>query len=150
MGNQELKTLFEEYSQLVTTTLENPSQVATNIEQIKAKNVEIAAQLDQMIRESSMSGATDPDVEAARAELVETLNRIQTDYNGLIQNTDKLETLRRIRSFKQDSSQSELQVYLFAFLFLGLIVIVVLMFKRQNVDTAATIPNNPTTMAAFT
>lgn len=150
MGNQELKTLFDEYSQLVTTTLENPSQVNTNIEQIKAKNVQIAAMLDEMIRQSSMSGTTDPSVENARADLIQKLNRIQTDYNGLIQNTDKLETLRRIRSFKQDSSQSELQVYLFAFLFLGLIVIVVLMFKRQNVDTAATIPSNPTTMAAFT
>jgi len=150
MGNQELKTLFEEYNNLVTAALANPAQVDTSVEQIKAKNIQIAKTIDEMIQRSSMSGAMTPDVENARTELVQQLNRIQRDYNGLIQNTDKLETLRRIRSFKKDSSQSELQLYLFAFLFLGLIVIVVLVFKRQKEDTAATIPSNPTTMAAFT
>ena len=150
MGNQELKTLFEEYSRLVTEALANPNQVDTSVEQIKAKNIQIANMLDQMIRESSMSGSMSPDVEAARTELVNKLQRIQTDYNGLIQNTDKLETLRRIRSFKQESSQTDLQMYLFAFLFLALLVIGVLIFKRQNADTAPMMPTSPTTMAAFT
>jgi hypothetical protein len=150
MGSQELSALFNEYNQLVTTTLANPAQINTNLPQIQAKNVQIANKLDQLIQDSAMSGSTDPGVENARTELIQKLNRIQRDYNGLIQNTDKLETLRRIKSFKVDSSQSELQLYLFVFLFLGLVVIVVLMFKRQNADTAAAIPNNPTTMAAFT
>ncbi len=150
MGNQELKRLFEEYNNLVTEALANPSQVDASVEQIKSKNIQIAKEIDKLIQQSSMSGSTDPSVEAARAELIEKLNRIQKDYNGLIQNTDKLETLRRIRSFKKDSSQSELQLYLFDFLFLGLIVIVVLIFKRQKEDTAATMPSNPTTMAALT
>jgi hypothetical protein len=150
MASQELKTLFDEYNQLVTTTLENPAQINTNLTQIQAKNVEIANKLNQLIQDSAMSGSTDPSVENARQDLIQKLNRIQRDYNGLIQNSDKLETLRRIRSFKADSSQSELQLYLFVFLFLGLVVIVVLMFKRQNADTAPAIPSNPSTMAAFT
>jgi len=150
MASQELKILFDEYNQLVTTTLENPAQINTNLTQIQAKNVEIANKLNQLIQDSAMSGSTDPSVENARQDLIQKLNRIQRDYNGLIQNSDKLETLRRIRSFKADSSQSELQLYLFVFLFLGLVVIVVLMFKRQNADTAPAIPSNPSTMAAFT
>jgi len=150
MASQELTTLFNQYNQLVTTTLANPSQINTNLPQIHAKNIEIANKLDQMIQDSAMSGSTDPNIENARQELIKKLNRIQTEYNGLTQNSDKLETLRRIKSFKADSSQSELQLYLFVFLFLALTVIVVLVFKRQNADTAATIPNNPSTMAAFT
>jgi len=148
MNDQQLKTLFEEYNALVTTALQNsdPSMV----DQITAKNQEIAAHMDELIRHTTMSGTTNPEVLAARDELVQKLTRIQRDYNGLIQNTDKLETLRRIRDFNQETAQGFLPVYLIAFLVLSIfLVIMIVMTKYQNIDTTPMMPSNPSTMPPF-
>ena len=147
MSDQQLKTLYDQYSTLVTTALQNSDQTLVN--QITAKNLEISTLMDQMIRDSTMSGSTDPTIESARQELIQKLQRIQQDYNGLVQNTDKLETLRRIRSFNQESSQSELRIYLFVFLILAVAVFITLIFKRQNIDMATTMPSSPATMPPF-
>lgn len=147
---QELKALYDQYNTLVNTAIAHPDQISTYEPQIKTLNQKIAAKLDTILH-STTPMSSNPDIDAARAELAQKLARIQQDYNGLIQNTDKLETLRRIRDFKKEDSQVELKLYLFAFMVLALLVLVTFMFKKsQNSDMTATMPSNPAAMAPLT
>lgn len=148
MNDPQLKTLFDEYNALVTTALKTSD--STMIDQITAKNQEIANHMDELIKHATMSGSTSPEVNAARDELVQKLARIQRDYNGLIQNTDKLETLRRIRDFNQGTAQSVLPIYLLVFLALAIVLIImIVMTKYQTMDTTAMMPSSPSTIPPF-
>jgi len=148
---KELKALYEQYNALVNTAIANPNQINNYVDQIKILNQQIAGKLDELIQTSTPITST-PQIDAAREELVRKLARIQHDYNGLIQNTDKLETLRRIQTFKKEDTESELKLYLFAFIVVSLLVLVVMLFKKssQTSEMTATMPSSPAMMPAFT
>jgi hypothetical protein len=86
---------------------------------------------------------------SAEEELTELLNdlrQIQRDYNGLIKETDTLETLRRIRQQEDVSVKRELYWYLIVFVFVAILFLGYLLFYGKRAATAPianTVPSSP-------
>jgi hypothetical protein len=135
------------YNALVDDTLANPQKLDTNLAEIRAINQRLAHILDQMLTDAHNTRGTPASL---RDELIEKLHRIQRDYNGLLQNTDKLETLRRIRKGETENWWGSLSIYLISFLVLAVITIFVVMFKRQKVVAIPTAPISATASPSFT
>ena len=130
------------YDTLIAQTLASPATISTTLPQIQSLNQEIAAVLDQMLTE--LQHARDgPNSDAYRDRLLEQLTRIQTDYTGLKTNTDSLETLRRIRSFQDDSWKPTLLLYVLGLIAAAILLVVVILLRRQTSDTTIA----PTTSA---
>jgi hypothetical protein len=143
--NTQYTTLKASYDRLVAQALANPGRIAVILPQIQTINQEMATVLSQMLtelqyaRESSNS-------DAYRTQLIETLTRIQSDYNGLKTNTDALQTLRRIRSFQDTSWKSTLTMYLALFLVVGILLALVVLFRRQTKVSTIAPTMSPTAM----
>ncbi len=129
--NSQYKALKAQYDTLITQTLAEPTKLSTALPQIQSINQQMATILDQMLVELQ-NARNGPNSDAYRAELAETLARIQMDYNGLKTNTDALQTLRRIRSFQDTSWQSSLNLYLALFLIFAIVLVLVMLFRRQT------------------
>jgi Flp pilus assembly pilin Flp len=110
------------------------SNDVSKIPQLQALNAELNSLLEQMLKESPM--------EEQRQELVTTLRRIQRDYNGLKNNTDTLELLRRIREGETGATRKEFALYLGLFFVTCLGLIAFVMFGGQM--TLATTASTPT------
>jgi hypothetical protein len=134
------------YNALVDDTLANPQKLDTNLAEIRAINQRLAHILDQMLTDAHNTRGTPAGV---RDELIEKLQRIQRDYNGLLQNTDKLETLRRIRKGETENWWGSLGLYLLTFLILATVAVFVIMFKRQKVDAIPTAPMSTAASPSF-
>jgi len=148
--NSQYNTKLSEYNRLVDESVRNPSLINTNLEKIKALNLEMSNLLDQMIVLVSQSSNTKKDVNNLRDELVYKLQRIQRDYDGLLANTDKLETLRRIRQFEEKDWKRTVLIYLIIFLVLTLVLLLVMFFRGQKKDTATTTPMMAASTAPLT
>lgn len=129
--NAQYETLKRQYDTLITQTLAEPTRLSTTLPQIQSINQQMSTLLDQMLTQLQYA-RNGPNSDAYRAELAETLARIQMDYNGLKTNTDALQTLRRIRSFQDTSWQSSLNLYLALFLIFAIVLVLVMLFRRQT------------------
>jgi hypothetical protein len=98
---------------------------------MKTLNTQMARILEEAIAEMTAAGARGT-LARQRDELIEKLRRIQRDYNGLLVNTDKMETLRRIRGFQEQDWKSTLQMYFIFFSLLAGVLFLVLLFKRPR------------------
>lgn len=143
------QTLAAQYEALANEALSNPAKMQGNIEKMKTINTEMAAILDSTIHEMTASGPSG-DLTRQRDELIEKLVRIQRDYNGLLTNTDKLETLRRIRGFQETDWKSKLRIYIIALAVLAVVLALFVLFRRQKTLSTAMAPMSATSTPAFT
>ena len=143
------QTLAAQYEALANEALSTPAKMQGNIEKMKAINTEMAAILDSTIHEMTVSGPSG-DLTRQRDELIQKLVRIQRDYNGLLTNTDKLETLRRIRGFQEDDWKSKLRIYIIALAVLAVVLALFVLFRRQKTLSTAMAPMSATSTPAFT
>lgn len=147
--NEQYLRQASEYEGLITTALN--SNDTTKLPTIRAKAEQIQTTLNQMIESLTFLKKETPDISVQRSVLLEKLRQIQRDYNGMIANTDDLETLRRIRQQEGESGRLLLGQYLLFFLALAALVIVALfVFGRQkNASTPSMAPTpamSPTLM----
>ena len=103
------QSLAQQYQSLAEEALNNPAKLQSNTEKMKALNTRMASLLDGTITEMTSAGVTG-DLARQRDALIEKLRRIQRDYNGLLVNTDKMETLRRIRGFQEENWKGKLKI----------------------------------------
>jgi len=110
----------------------------TKVPELKKMNKEISDILDKMQFILTNSKDTDMDIQETRRDLVAKLQRIQQDFNGLSQQTDQLQTLRRIRL--QESVEGKKDLYWYILLFLGLAIMigVVLIFFTKRASPIPT------------
>jgi hypothetical protein len=141
--------LNAQYVQLIQEILANPAASEDKIPQVTALAGKIAALLDSAAKDLAMVPNPSNDLAAERDELVKRLQRIQQDYSGLLQNTDKVETLRRIRSYQDESWRPTFTFHLIAFFVLAITVFLVVLFLRQRENTA-TNPMAATMRPSFT
>ena len=147
----ELRTKYErqlaEYDTLVKTALETEdiSQVST----LRTLNTELSRTLNEMIEKLTYMKKDTPTLKSQRDELLDRLRQIQLDYNGLLVNTDTLETLRRIR--QQEGTEANRQLYMMfgMFLIVCLILVLYLVLVPQRKDTTAASARMPPTTAAL-
>lgn len=122
---------------------------ASKVPKLRELNASIAKTLNEMIEQVTFLKKDTPSLKKERDELIERLRQIQKDYNGLLVNTDSLETLRRIR--QQESTEANRQLYIYVGLFLAacLLIALFLMFFPQRNDMTAASASMPPTAAAF-
>lgn len=141
-------TQLAEYDVLTAQAIQ--SDDVTTIPQIRAKNVQIAATLNDMIENLTfMKQNTSSTVKQERDTLIQKLVQIQNDYNSLNKSKDTLETLRRIRQHASHDADSQLRLYLLFFLLLALCIVFYVMFMAQKKDTTAASARTPPMMAAL-
>jgi small-conductance mechanosensitive channel len=118
----------------------------TQIKRIKELNAAMSKTLNAMIEKLTFLKKDSPSLKQERDGLVQNLRRIQQDYNGLLTNTDELETLRRIRQQASVEGDRQLNWYLFAFFLFACILLFYLVFYGKSEPTAmiaSTVPTMP-------
>jgi hypothetical protein len=100
--------------------------------------------LNKRIEELTYLKTNTPDIRMEREHLLAVLRRIQGDYSGLIENTDDLETLRRIREQEGGAAKQELMWYMVALfvLALALLAVIFIMGGQKALATAIS-PSTP-------
>lgn len=146
--NARYTSLMSEYNRLADDALANPSKLNENVAKIVQVNTQISALLDEMIGVLTMAKSSSSQMTTYRDELIQKLEKIQSDYNGLVRDSDKLTTLRRIRAFEDESWKRTLRMYLFVFLALVVVIGILLFFKRKS-QNADMIPATPASAAAI-
>lgn len=153
MGIEELNTQYAtlkaSYDALIEQALLDQTKLPTVLPKIQTINQQMATVLDQMLTELQYAKESS-NSDAYRTQLIATLTRIQSDYNGLKTNTDTMQTLRRIRSFQDTSWQGPLTIYLAIFLVVAVLLILVVLFRRQKTDSAIAPSMSPPAMPALT
>jgi septal ring factor EnvC (AmiA/AmiB activator) len=129
--------------------------IATNdtslLAQIRTKSEQVQSALNKQIEELTFLKKDTPNIKAEREHLLEQLRRIQRDYGGVVDASDDLTTLRRIR--EQEGGEFSRQLYLYLAFFFGLVLLVlvlVFVMGRQKADTAAMSPSTPSMSPALT
>jgi hypothetical protein len=133
------QTLAQQYQGLADEALRDPTKLQSNTEKMKILNTRMAGLLDSAIADMTSAGASG-DLARQRDKLIEKLRRIQRDYNGLLVNTDKVQTLRRIRGFQEEDWKGKLQLYIIFFAILAGVMFLIVLFKRQRVESANIAP----------
>lgn len=152
----ELKTrynaLMSQYNALAEQALAEPAKLDGNVARIIEINTQISAVLDEMIRILTLARTSGSRMTEYRDELIQKLEKIQADYNGLVRDSDKLTTLRKIRAFEDESWKRTLRLYLFTFLAVVVLVGIILMFKKKKsqMDMIPATPASAMTMPALT
>lgn len=145
----EYDRLVAQYTQLIDETIGDPSTLNANLPKITATATQLAAVLEEMTRQLATVSTPTTTLEQERDVLLQRLRQIQLDYNGLLQNTDKLETLRRIRDYQDTSWRSTFNLYLIPFFILALVLFLVVLFVRQR-DATSSSPMSATTSPSLT
>ncbi len=129
--------------------------IATNdtslLPQIRAKSEQVQAALNKQIESLTYLKKETPNIQVERDHLLEQLRRVQRDYNGLVDASDDLTTLRRIREQEGGEFNRQLYLYLAAFLGLTLVVLLLVFFMGgQKAVTTAMSPATPSMSPALT
>ena len=134
---------LNEYETLIKTAITNRD--SSKLQDIRTMNNALTARLNTMIQQlvtMKNNYSAEDELEALLADL----RQIQRDYNGLIKETDTLETLRRIRQQEDVSIKRELYWYLIVFVFVAILLIAYLIFYGKRAATAPianTVPSSP-------
>lgn len=139
------KSKLAKYNTLLETAL--ATNDTSTLPAIRALNAEISQILERILTEVSQSSADASSLKADRRELVSSLTRIQRDYNGLVDNTDDLELLRRIREGNTSAPRKEFEMYLFFFFAACLTLLALVFFGGQKIDATSMSATTPPSMA---
>jgi hypothetical protein len=140
-------TQLAEYDALSSQAIQTND--TSKIPKLRELNIAIAATLNEMIENLTFLKQNTPDIKQERDKFIQKLGQIQRDYNGLIEATDTLETLRRIRQQASHDADSQLRLYLLFFLLLALCIVFYILFMAQRKDTTAASARTPPMMAAL-
>ena len=141
------ETQLKEYEALVKQAV--AAGDVSQLPRLREMNAGIGKTLNDMIQTLTFLKKDTPNLKKERDELVDRLRDIQRDYNGLLVNTDKPETLRRIRQQESSEANRLLTLYLFFFLAICLAIVLYLLVATQRKDTTAPSASMPPTTAAF-
>lgn len=134
---------LNEYEALIKTAIANRD--SSKLQDIRTMNNALTARLNTMIQQL-VTMKNNYSAEDELQALLADLRQIQRDYNGLIKETDTLETLRRIRQQEDVSIKRELYWYLIVFVFIAILFIGYLIFYGKRAATAPianTVPSSP-------
>jgi len=134
---------LNQYKTLIETAVTNHD--SSKLPEIIAMNKALSDRLDTMLTLLSTMKNNNSAEDELNSLLFE-LRQIQRDYNGLIKETDTLETLRRIRQQEDVSIKRELYWYLIVFVFIAILFIGYLIFYGKRAATAPianTVPSSP-------
>ncbi len=147
----ELRVKYErqvkEYDALVASAINTND--TTQVAKLRALNQSISNTLNEMVEKLTFMKKDTPILIKERDELIARLRQIQLDYNGLVVNTDTLETLRRIRQQESTEANRMLYIYIGLFLLFCLVIVIYLLFTTHKKDTIVASARIPPTAAAL-
>lgn len=146
------KQQYAVYEDLVQQALRetNPQKKAVLIEKLKTTNLQLSQTMNELLSSLSSTRKETAQVQMYRDQLMDVLRRIQKDYNGLLQNTDQLETLRRIRAYETEKYTTSMHLYLVGLFLLAIAFVLILLFRGgQKADTSMMTAASPPTNPAF-
>lgn len=146
-----LRTRYEkqiaEYESLVKQAVDAGD--VSQLPRLREMNAGIGKTINQMIEQLTFLKKDTPNIKRERDELIDRLRQIQRDYNGLLVNTDKLETLRRIRQQENGETERQMRMLLFFFLAVCLAIFLYILIATQRKETTAPSASIPPTTAAL-
>lgn len=110
------------------------------VENLRALNLQIANILEQMLALVADVKNETGTLKIARDELTMKLTRIQRDYSDLNKQTDRLETLRRIRQYEEVVANRSMYLYLGLFLAFCIVLLLVVWMKGYFQKKLASTP----------
>ena len=129
---RDYETKYLEYTQIVGSSNPTDEQVA----RLRVLNREIADLLQQMI---GVADTNQTEVLNQRYdELSQVLNRIERDNGILSENSDRLETLRRIREFEEVRTNGTVNLLAVLLLVAALALLIVMIFAGYSSTNAVT------------
>jgi len=131
-----------EYDALIASLSNSTNPSAEDITRLRNLNREAFALLEQTIRALSSSQVANMTV--VNAELSAALARIDRQYNILVENSDRLEALKRIREYEQVKADGSVNVFMILLLIVSLALLVIMMFSQRTNVTMESAPTNPT------
>jgi hypothetical protein len=139
---KEYTNQLREYDRVIDTAIATGD--VSQLPKIRQMNMDLAKTLNKMIEQVTYLKRDTPDIRRTRDELLVRLRAIQKDYNGLLVNTDQLETLRRIRQQESRESDRELYLYLLFFFLVALCIVLLVLFmsgqKKEATAASASMP----------
>lgn len=133
---------IDAYEAAITQAL--ASNDATKLPEIRMLADRAIASLNKRIEDITYLKTDTSNIRMERDRLLSVLRRIQSDYNGLLENTDDLETLRRIREQEGGAAQKEQLWYLVAFLIAAVALLgVIFVMGGQKALATAISPSTP-------
>lgn len=111
---------------------------------IRKLSERVQASLNKQIESLTYLKKDAPNIQLERDHLLEQLRRVQKDYGSLVESSDDLTTLRRIR--EQEGSEFSRQLYLYLAIFFGLVLVVLILvfvMGGQKALTTAISPPSP-------
>jgi hypothetical protein len=147
--NAKYVQLMAEYEHHVNEAIKT-GDIKSHVEALKTLNQQIADVLDQMI--AITAKAKESHATLYRDDLMQKLDRIQKDYNGLAQSTDQLETLKRIRRDQATTANQFFWTYFWLFIALSIFVLLFLFFRgsSQSSESVISTPRIPTATPVLT
>jgi uncharacterized protein YjcR len=112
--------------------------ITPHLETLKTLNARISVILDKMVEATAKAKDESGNLSQYREQLMDNLRRIQKDYSGLSQNTDQLETLRRIRRNQLQTAHQYFSTYFFLFMLFCLTLMLLLIFRQKKESTTST------------
>lgn len=141
------ETQIADYESLVKQAVDAGD--VSKLPRLRDMNAAIGKTLNEMIEQLTFLKKDTPKIKQERDDLINRLRQIQREYNGLLVNTDQLETLRRIRQQENGEAERQMRMLLFFFLAVCLAILLYLLIATQRKDTTAASASMPPTTAAF-
>jgi type III secretory pathway component EscV len=148
--NKKYQDLERQYKAAAENALAetNAQAINTEVNKLQAINIQIARVLEQMLTLVADVKNESGNLKIARDELTMKLTRIQRDYSDLNKETDRLETLRRIRQYEEVLADRSMYLYLGIFLGICLLLLLVILikgyFQKKLASTPMPIPTSMT------
>ena len=125
----DLESTYQTQYALYEEAIASPNPDAAKIKQL---NIQIAKTLNAMIETLTNVNKETASIKVYRDELIQRLRQIQWEYNGLIQNTDNLETLRRIRESEQKKADGSFYIYFYGFVAACIALVIAILMKQES------------------
>jgi hypothetical protein len=147
----QLKTQFEtkqkEYNGLLRSVATATDPPTADIEKLRSLNRELAGLIEQIIQ--VLSSSQSAEMERISRELGDTLVWVEKQYGVLSADSDKVETLRRIREFEQVRADGSISLYLIVLIGLAVALLVTMIFSQRVSTTTAMPPTSPASTPSF-
>lgn len=147
----QLKTQFETkqkaYNDLLQSVATATNPPAADIERLRTLNRELAGLIEQIIQ--TLSSSQSGEMERISRELTDTLAWVEKQYGVLSADSDKAETLRRIREFEQVRADSSVSLYMIILIGLAVALLVTMIFSQRVSATTAMPPASPASTPSF-
>jgi len=145
----QLKTQFEakqkQYNDLLRSVATATDPPTADIERLRALNRELASLIEQIIQ--TLKTSQSAEMERISRELSDTLGWIERHYGVLSADSDKAETLRRIREFEEVRADSSVSLYMIILIGLAVALLVTMIFSQRVSATTAMPPASPASTA---